>query len=136
MAAPTDWTHSQAALQRVLDLTESAQQAAGEAVATGKAEGFVGICAQLVQALAAAQPVVAAVMGAKPVPADLRRMLEGIDTRLQALQELTTRQDAATRRALGVLFPADQLREYSRLGSRVGAYSAGGRPAASGVLKA
>jgi hypothetical protein len=136
MAAPTDWTNCQAALQRVFELTETAHQAASDAVATGKAEGFASCCAQLAQALAFAQPMVATVAGVQPVPAELRRLLEGIETRLQALQELTTRQDAATRRALGVLFPADQVREYSRLGSRLGAYGAGNRPAASGFLKA
>jgi hypothetical protein len=135
MAAPPDWTRCQAALQQVIELTDAAHRAAVVAADSGLADEFSSSCVRLNLALSTAQPMVASMSGVKPVPAEVRRLLDGIESRLQALQEFTARQDAATRRALGVLFPADQVREYSRLGSRLAAYG-GGRAPSSGVLKA
>ena len=136
MSSPPPWKDCQVALERVLEMTQSTLQAATDAVSSGQADAYASSCAQLAKALTTLQPALSHVLRQGSPPTELQGLMQRIDGDLQALQALTTRQEAAARRALGVLFPADQVREYSRLGSRLGAYGAGTRPAGSGYLKA
>jgi len=136
MSTPAHWSACQAPLESLFELTERSVAAAREAVASGHAEAFAASCAQLAQHLATATPRLHQTLAehGQP-PVELAALMARIQANLDSLQEHIARQQAATKQTLGVLLPADPLKEYSRLGGKLGGYGAQPRPG-SGYLKA
>lgn len=136
MSTPAHWSACHSTLQALFELTERSAALAREAVSSGQAEAFAASCAQLAQGLTRATPGLhqALVEHGHP-PVELAALMARIQANLDSLQEHIARQQGATKQTLGVLFPADPLKEYSRLGGKLGGYGVQPRPG-SGYLKA
>ncbi|GAB3184630.1 hypothetical protein [Hydrogenophaga aquatica] len=131
--APSPWPQCLETLEELLKITEAASAASVASVSSGNFDEFEACCQRLQQALAKAQPFLAASFQTEPVPAHILEMHGKLQTALGNLYEGTMRVQAHATRALSVLFPQDQLRAYSKLGS--GGYGAPGKPGST-VLKA
>jgi len=88
--------------------------------------------AEVAQLMALHLPSLQAAAKSAPAPAEAKLLLQQLGQELDALRALHTRLSARTQRALEVLFPAEQVRAYNRLGAR----SPFGASGASGYLKA
>jgi len=87
---------------------------------------------EVAQLMALHLPSLQAAAKLAPAPAEAKQLLQQLGQELDALRALHTRLSARTQRALDVLFPADQVRAYNRLGAR----SPFGGNGGSGYLKA
>jgi hypothetical protein len=119
-------------LDALASAIQAAQDAALDSISKGDADFFVQRFGELSRALAQAQPVLQQTFTQERVPGEVLLKLQQVQTGLAALQNTQARLSATTQKALGVLFPADQVKAYSRLGAR----SLGGGPAGSAYLKA
>ena len=132
MNAPDRWTPCIDQLNVLATALQAAEKAALDSISSGDADFFVQRCSDLSRALAQAQPVLQQALGQDRPPAEVLLKLQQVQTGLSALQSMQARLSATTQKALGVLFPADQVKAYSRLGGR----GLGGGPAGSAYLKA
>jgi len=128
-AVPPPW---QAAQQALLDLhtaISAAHQSGLDSIGHDDAEPFIGLVADLSRALERQLPTLQAAAQSGPMPPATAALLQQVGQELQALLALNTRLSARTQRALDVLFPADHVKAYSRLGGRTSPFSG---PLASG----
>ena len=132
MNAPDRWKHCIDQLDVLVSAIQAAQTAALDSISQGDADFFVQRCSDLSRALAQAQPVLQRALGQEAPPAEVMLKLQQVQTGLDALQTVQARLSGATQKALGVLFPADQVKAYSRLGHK----GLGGGPVGSAYLKA
>jgi hypothetical protein len=114
--APDPWHPLRQHLQQVLAGLTELQAVADLAPtspehATQLAHGCAAF-AQVLGALPSAPPP------ALPLPADLRLALEQLSAGLSALRLSVSRLGTGTERALGELFPTEQVNAYARLGGR------------------
>lgn len=127
-----DWTGIQETLLQLLEMIEATEAVAKEGLLSNQADLLAARSGELSQALAAAQPLLASALAQGLPPAQIKQRVQEVQSRLDNLRETTTRLQAVTERALGVLFPADQVQAYSRLGKGYGAQAKPG----SAYLKA
>jgi hypothetical protein len=132
MNAPDRWTPCIDQLNVLATALQAAEKAALDSISSGDADFFVQRFSDLSRALAQAQPVLQQALGQDHPPAEVLLKLQQVQTGLSALQSMQARLSATTQKALGVLFPADQVKAYSRLGGR----GLAGAPASSAYLKA
>jgi hypothetical protein len=132
MNAADHWKPCIDQLDTLASAIQAAQAAALDSISLGDADLFVQRCGELSSALAQAQPVLQQHLAQAAPPGEVLFKLQQVQTGLTALQSIQARLSASTQKALGVLFPADQVKAYSRLGAR----SLGGGPAGSAYLKA
>lgn len=133
MPSSADWSHCILSLNTLLEQIASAQEAAGAGASTADADAFALRCAELAKNLGKLQPGLAQALNQGTPPAEVMVLLQQVKTGLNSLQDHTTRLQAGASRALNVLFPADQVQAYSRLGNK--GYGAAAKPG-SGYLKA
>ena len=76
-------------------------------------------------AVASAQAGLVHALAQPGAPVAVQQLLHQVQTGLNVLQDTTARLQAGNQRALGVLFPPDQVRTYSQLGAK--GYGAPGR---------
>lgn len=130
MQTARHWDELSAQLEAVLSALESTRAAALAGVADGDPDAFARQCGALADAMAALARQTARPPSTEPMPAAVRAQVERVQAALDGLHEQTARLSASTQRALSLLFPADPLKAYGRLGGR--GPSLGG----SGYLKA
>lgn len=117
MTPPLSWTLMAQELTQLQGLFLSAQQAAIDSIGTASADIFLERLQALGQALARLQPGLAT-LPAEETPASVRLQLDALRTSMETLLALNHRLSAQAQRALAVLFPADAVKAYSRLGGR------------------
>jgi hypothetical protein len=127
------WTPCIDQLDVLASAIQAAQTAALDSISQGDADFFVQRCHELSRVLAQAQPLLQQALGQDRPPTHVLLKLQQVQAGLTALQSLQTRLSATTQKALGVVFPADQVKAYSRLG---GGRGLGGGLAGSAYLKA
>lgn len=118
MTQPTAWAPSLQQLEQLDQHLERALQAALDSVRSGEGDSFAQRCAELGQALHAALPALAQATQLGDAPTEFRVKLQALQQRLELLQQTQARLAAGNQQALNVLFPADQIQAYSRLGRR------------------
>jgi hypothetical protein len=129
---PSPRENAQQLLGVLLEQLESAQSLAGQA----DPDAFAAACQRLSQSLAQHQRGLAQFLGQPGASdADTQLLLQRLGTGLALLRDLSLRQGAAAQRALGTLFPQEQLNAYQRLGQK-GGYGAAPRSGPGGALKA
>lgn len=122
---PVDWSWCQARLTQLNDLIQKAQEAALASLSHGETDTFVARCADLSRVMGQEQARLAQAFQQAPAPTHIQTQLAQVQAGLTALQSNMARLQAGTDRALGVLFPTDQVQTYSKLGAK--AYGALGR---------
>lgn len=125
-----DWASCQTRLEGLLTLIQKAQEAGISSLSLNSADEFVARCADLSRVLGQEQSALAQTLSQPDAPAQVKQLLLQVQTGLNVLQDTTTRLQASNQRALGVLFPPDQVQIYSKLGTK--GYGAPGR--SSGTL--
>jgi hypothetical protein len=120
-----DWAACQSRLEALLQLTEKAQEAAIASLSSGHADDFVARCGDLSRVLVQEQAGLVHALAQPGAPVAVQQLLHQVQTGLNVLQDTTARLQAGNQRALGVLFPPDQVRTYSQLGAK--GYGAPGR---------
>jgi len=104
-------------LARLQEALEVAHRAGLDSIGSGDVDAFASCLSQLGQQMAQTQSRLAQLPSAS-TPAAIRLQLERLRTSMDALLSLNDRLSAQAQRALAVLFPADQVKAYSRLGGR------------------
>lgn len=129
MSDGVDWLAFSRQLTRFRECLDAAREAGLESVTSGNSDSFT-------QKLAEIGPVLAALQAFQPphgeTPGHVLQELQGVQASMDALLSMSQKMSAQAQRALAVLFPADSVKAYSRLGGRVmGTVGTG-----SGYLKA
>lgn len=120
-----DWSAQRTRLDALYQLIEKTQQAALASLSSDSADDFVARCGDLSRVLSQELPALAQALAQSKVPHDVQQAFSKVQTGLQALQDTAARLQAGNQRALGVLFPTDQVQTYSQLGAK--AYGGVGR---------
>lgn len=115
---PAHWSAHLQQLEALDQQLEAALQAARDSLTSGEADTFAQRCAALGQTLQNALPQLAQATQSDGVPTEFRLRLQALQKKLELLQRTQARLAASNQQALGVLFPADQIQAYSRLGRR------------------
>jgi len=111
------WPDVSQELARLQGLLEAAQQAGLESISSGNTDALTDRLTQLGHQLTQSQARLSR-LNPESTPADIRQQLDQLRQSMDALLSLSSRLSAQTQRALAVLFPADQVKAYSRLGGR------------------
>lgn len=138
-AGDPDWAASIGHLKALRQALAVAQRAALDSVSAPAANGADALAQQLAdlaQLMAQGLPALQAAAQSGPPPAQAVQLLQQLGGELDALRGLNTRLSARAQRALEVLFPADQVQAYSRLGARSPLGKNVGNSAGKGCLKA
>lgn len=129
MSDGVDWLALSRQLTRFRERLDAARQAGLESLDSGNTDPFT-------QQLAELGPMLAELQAFEPphgeTPGHVLQDLQGVQASMDALLSMSQKMSAQAQRALAVLFPADSVKAYSRLGGRVmGTVGTG-----SGYLKA
>lgn len=125
------WPEVAQELTRLRGFFEAAHQAGLESISSGSTDAFTDRLNQLGHELVQTQVKLSG-LNPESTPADIRLQLDQLRLSMDTLLALSSRLSAQAQRALAVLFPADQVKAYSRLGGR----SMGSVGSGSSYLKA
>ncbi len=111
------WPEISQELTRLQGSFEAAHQAGLESISSGNTDAFTDRLNQLGHELVQTQAKLSS-LNPESTPADIRLQLDQLRLSMDTLLSLSSRLSAQAQRALAVLFPADQVKAYSRLGGR------------------